>query len=52
MGSIGTSELILILIVLLLVFGSSQLPKLARSIGSAQKEFQDGLAEGDTEDES
>ncbi|MEE9415822.1 MAG: twin-arginine translocase TatA/TatE family subunit [Acidimicrobiales bacterium] len=47
MGSLGTPELIIILLVLLLVFGGSQLPKLARSLGTAQKEFKDGLEEGD-----
>ena len=28
------------------IFGGSQLPKLARNLGKAQKEFKDGLAEG------
>jgi sec-independent protein translocase protein TatA len=39
-------EWILIAVVALLLFGGSQLPKLARSIGQAQKEFRKGLAEG------
>ena len=30
----------------LLLFGGSQLPKLAKNLGKAQKEFKDGLAEG------
>ena len=38
--------IIIILVVVVLVFGSSQLPKLARSLGSAQSEFKKGLAEG------
>jgi sec-independent protein translocase protein TatA len=38
--------IIIILAVVVLVFGSSQLPKLARSLGSAQSEFKKGLAEG------
>jgi len=38
--------IIIILVVVVLVFGSSQLPKLARSLGSAQTEFKKGLAEG------
>jgi sec-independent protein translocase protein TatA len=29
-----------------LLFGGSQLPKLAKNIGKAQKEFKDGLSEG------
>ncbi len=46
MGSLGTSELIIILVVLLVLFGGAKLPELARSLGRAQKEFRDGLAEG------
>ena len=38
--------IIIILVVVVLVFGSSQIPKLARSLGSAQSEFKKGLAEG------
>lgn len=43
--TVGTSELIIILIIVLLVFGGAKLPKLARSLGQAQKEFKDGLSE-------
>ena len=39
LGSLGGSEMIIVLVVVLILFGSSQLPKLARSIGQAQKEF-------------
>ena len=46
MGSFGSGELIVVLVIVLLVFGGSQLPKLARNLGKAQKEFKDGLAEG------
>lgn len=38
-----------VLVVVLLLFGSSKLPKLARSLGSAQREFRKGVDEGDTE---
>jgi sec-independent protein translocase protein TatA len=38
--------IIVILVVVVLVFGGSQLPKLARSLGSAQAEFKKGVAEG------
>ena len=47
--TIGQGEWIIILVVLLLLFGSTQLPKLARSLGSAQKEFRKGMKEGDAE---
>src|SRR6186997_1764332 len=46
MGSFGSGELIIVLVIVLLVFGGSQLPKLAKNLGKAQKEFKDGLAEG------
>ena len=36
--------------IVLLVFGGAKLPKLARSLGQAQKEFKDGLAEGSADD--
>ena len=51
MGSFGSGELIIILIIVLLVFGGSQLPKLAKNLGKAQKEFKDGLDAGMKDDE-
>lgn len=51
MGNIGTPEILIILGVIVLIFGSTQLPKLARSLGKAQTEFKRGLKEGDQEDE-
>ncbi|MGH9031491.1 MAG: twin-arginine translocase TatA/TatE family subunit [Acidimicrobiia bacterium] len=51
MGNIGAPELLIILGVLVLIFGSTQLPKLARSIGQAQKEFKHGLKDGASEDD-
>jgi sec-independent protein translocase protein TatA len=47
LGSIGGSELIIVLVVVLVLFGGSQLPKLARSIGEAQREFKHGLDKDD-----
>jgi sec-independent protein translocase protein TatA len=43
----GGPELIIILVVVLVLFGGSQLPKLAKNLGKAQKEFKDGMAEAD-----
>ncbi len=40
-------DLLIVLGVIVLLFGGSQLPKLARSLGKAKNEFQQGLAEGD-----
>ena len=38
-------ELLIVLAIVVLVFGGTQLPKLARSLGQAQREFKNGLAE-------
>jgi sec-independent protein translocase protein TatA len=46
MPNLGGPELIIILLVLLLLFGASRLPKLARSMGQAGKEFKQGMKEG------
>jgi sec-independent protein translocase protein TatA len=43
---VGGPQLIIILVVVLVLFGGSQLPKLARNLGKAQKEFRDGMGEG------
>jgi|TARA_B100000530_G_scaffold295482_1_gene213847 sec-independent protein translocase protein TatA len=44
--NLGGSELIIILVIVLVLFGGAKLPKLARSLGQAQKEFKDGIDEG------
>ncbi len=44
--NIGPTEAIIALVIILVLFGGSQLPKLAKNLGKAQKEFKDGLAEG------
>ncbi|MFV0307269.1 MAG: twin-arginine translocase TatA/TatE family subunit [Desertimonas sp.] len=45
----GAPELGIIAVIVLLIFGGSQLPKLARNLGQAQKEFKDGLAQGEAD---
>ena len=45
MPNIGAPELIIILLIVLLIFGGAKLPKLARSLGEAQKEFKKGQDE-------
>lgn len=42
----GMDGVVVVIVVGLVLFGSSQIPKLARSLGSAQKEFKHGLEEG------
>ena len=43
-------ELIIVLVVVLLLFGSTRLPKLARSMGEASKEFKKGVSDGSRDD--
>ena len=52
MPNIGAPELLIILVLVLLVFGGAKLPKLARSLGQAQREFKDGLSESAKEGEA
>ncbi|MEY2426847.1 MAG: sec-independent protein translocase protein TatA [Actinomycetota bacterium] len=51
MFGLGATELIIVLVIVVLVFGSSRLPKLARSLGQAQKEFKKGIDEGAQDDD-
>jgi sec-independent protein translocase protein TatA len=46
----GVDGVIVLVVVVLVLFGSTQIPKLARSLGSAQKEFKKGLDEGSKDD--
>jgi sec-independent protein translocase protein TatA len=43
---IGTNELLIIALVILVLFGASAIPKFARSLGQAKKEFDKGSKEG------
>jgi sec-independent protein translocase protein TatA len=45
--NIGPTELLIVLAIVLLIFGSTQLPKLARSIGSAKTQFERGVHDDD-----
>jgi sec-independent protein translocase protein TatA len=45
--NLGAPELLIILVIVLLVFGGTKLPKLARSLGQAQNEFKKGVDDGD-----
>lgn len=36
-------ELVIILVIILVLFGGSQLPRLARSLGEAKREFEKGM---------
>ena len=42
-------DLLVIVVIIGLLFGSSQIPKLARGLGSAKREFERGLAESSSD---
>ncbi|MBN1155246.1 twin-arginine translocase TatA/TatE family subunit [candidate division KSB1 bacterium] len=44
-GSIGTTELLVIFLIVLLVFGKEKLPELARGFGKAVKQFRSAIEE-------
>ena len=50
MGSFGTTEIILIVAVLFLLFGATRLPQLAKSLGATRKAFKDGMKEAEDEE--
>ena len=51
MAGLGTGELLIILVVILVLFGGAKLPKLARSLGQAQNEFKKGIQDGSSDDD-
>ena len=51
-GGIGIPELLLILIVVLLIFGPKNLPKLGNAVGRSIKGLRDGLGDGKKEEET
>lgn len=43
LGALEGPELLIILALVLVLFGGSKLPQLAKSLGQAKKEFRDGM---------
>lgn len=50
-GMPGPTEMIIVLVICLLLFGGSRLPSLMRNLGASAREFQKGVKEGTDEDE-
>ena len=46
LGSLGLPELLVILVIVVLIFGASRLPELGKGVGSAIKNFKQGMKEG------
>lgn len=49
-GSLGPTELIIALVIILLLFGAKKVPELARGLGSGVREFKAGTKEGEMKD--
>jgi sec-independent protein translocase protein TatA len=45
-GSLGLPELLVILLIVLVLFGANKLPQLGKGLGSAIKNFKEGVNEG------
>lgn len=48
---LGGWEWILIIGAIVMLFGASRIPQLAKSLGQARREFKEGMKEGEMEDE-
>lgn len=48
-GGLGPTELIIILVILLVLFGGSRLPSLAKGLGESVRSFKKGIAEEENE---
>jgi len=52
MFGLGAVELMIILVIVLVLFGGSKLPDLAKSLGKSMKEFKKGIASEPEEEQS
>jgi len=50
MGRIGMPELLVILIIVVLIWGGNRLPELGRGVGSAIRNFKEGMRDGEAPD--
>ena len=48
---LGTTEILLIVAALFLLFGASRLPQLAKSLGQTRKAFKEGMREAEEEEQ-
>ena len=51
MGGLGTTEIVVIAVVALVLFGPSKIPEFARQLGRAVNMFKKGLKEGMEDDD-
>jgi sec-independent protein translocase protein TatA len=50
MFGLGTTEILIIVAILFLLFGASRLPQLAKSLGQTRKAFKEGMREAEEEE--
>ena len=50
MMGLGTTEILLIVLAVFLLFGASRLPQLAKSLGQTRKAFKEGMREAEEEE--
>ncbi len=48
-AGLGSTELIIIVLVIVLLFGASRLPQLAKSLGQSKRAFREGMDEAEEE---
>jgi sec-independent protein translocase protein TatA len=51
MPNIGTTEILLLLLLALLLFGARRLPEIGRSLGRGMREFKDSVTGKDKDDD-
>jgi len=49
--SVGPTQILIILLVLVVLFGASRLPQLGKNLGSGIRNFKKGLTEGDVDED-
>jgi sec-independent protein translocase protein TatA len=49
MFGLGTQELIIILVLVLIVFGAGKLPQVGSALGKGMRNFKEGMKEGEEE---
>ncbi|MBI2387908.1 MAG: twin-arginine translocase TatA/TatE family subunit [Elusimicrobia bacterium] len=52
MGGLGTTEIVIIAVVALILFGPSKIPEFAKQCGRAMNMFKKGLKEGIEDDDA
>ena len=52
LGKLGTTELLVILVIVIVIFGPKQLPKLSKMFGKTIKNFKEGMSDNKHSDKS